>query len=94
MAVYIEEQLQAVAKMCEALMCHIHFHAEGPAKGHTTNYVQGCPVKVCKEYMEALHQLNFGERSYHMAQLRGENERLFERIVDLEGQLGINQEAL
>lgn len=96
MAVYIEEQIQALAKMCEAVICHIHYTGnEGKCRqGHNGYPATGCRHETCAAYADAHRQLHFGDRSYNMAQLRGENERLFERIVELEAQLGINQEAV
>lgn len=96
MAVFIEEQIQALAKMCEAVICHIHYTGDKGEKheGHNGYPASGCQHEVCKGYAEAHRQLHFGERSYHMSQLRGENEQLFQRIAELEQQLGINQEIV
>lgn len=96
MAVYIEEQIHALTEMCQAFICHIHWdqdHDGATNEGHD-GYPVGCKHKTCAQYAEAYEQLHFGERSYHMSQLRGENERLFQRIAELEGQLGINQDPV
>lgn len=90
MAVYIEEQIQALAKMCEALIVQVHWgddqlRALGhPAEGHIAYPASGCKAKVCEAYAEAYRQLHFGERSFHMAEMRGENERLLGVIDELE----------
>jgi hypothetical protein len=97
MAVYIEEQIHALSKMCEALVVHAHFTG-GPKgelhEGHSNYPASGCQAPICVKYAEAYYQMHFGDRSYHMAQLRGENERLIEKIGELEKQLGVNQEPV
>lgn len=95
MAVYLEEQIQALAKMCEAFVVHLHYTGnKGECReGHNGYPATGCQHEMCKEYSEAHRQLVFGDRSFHMAELRGENERLYERIGVLEEQLGISQEV-
>jgi hypothetical protein len=93
MAVYIEEQIQALAKMCEAFIVQLHFTGDKGEKheGHNSYPASGCKHETCKSYAEAHRQLVFGERSFYMAELRGENERLFQRIAELEEQLGIGE---
>lgn len=91
MAVYIEEQIQALTEMCQAFICHIHWDGDGVSEGHS-GYPVGCKHKTCEKYGEAYSQLHFGERSFHMSQLRGENQRLVERIAELEEKLGVGQE--
>lgn len=79
---YLEEQISALAAMCEALICHIHYTDDESGErrpGHNGYPGTGCTAAVCIRYAEALSTFHFGE-------LR-ENARKNARILALEERL-------
>lgn len=86
---FLEEQVHALAKMCEALICHIHYHADGEAEGHVGYPGIACPVEVCKRYAEALHELNFGLIYERAGELASKLEDMNDEIERLKSARGL-----
>jgi hypothetical protein len=90
---YLEEQVRALAKMCEAMIVHIHFTGNNGEmrEGHNAYPASGCHAEVCKGYAEGYRGLHFSRRDDVMAEMRGTEQQLLERITELEEQLGIEE---
>ena len=87
---YLEEQIQGLARMCEALICNIHWDTQDPAQpveGHNGYPASGCHHKVCQGYADGMHLLHFGRHEGLIYELRGERDKLQEENENLQEQL-------
>ena len=96
MSNYLEEQIAGLSKMCEAIICWIHWDGDdgGVHEGHNAYPGSGCEHRTCRRYAEGLHMKTFGyvlpnlqELQSKVASLEMEND-LLRRQIDGRGDDG------
>lgn len=78
--------MQGLAKMCETLICHIHWNGEDPGKpveGHNAYPASGCRHETCRGYAEGHRLFTFGRHEDLIYELRDERDKLQNEVERL-----------